>query len=229
MSQPLAIDLYCGLGGWTHGLLAEGYEVVGFDIERHAYDGERYPAQLVIQDVRTIHGAQLRDASLIVASPPCQRYSYMAMPWTRAKAMAMRYREEVGDLNELFDACFRIQREASDAAGRYIPMVVENVRGAIPWVGRSRWNYGSYHLWGDVPLLMPIVMRGERKMTPGSCCDSIKQGGEWFSDSSPGTLCSHSSRSLKRKATSARIAKIPLELAAYVARVYRPAIQAEGG
>ena len=23
--QPLAIDLYCGLGGWTEGLLAEGY------------------------------------------------------------------------------------------------------------------------------------------------------------------------------------------------------------
>jgi len=28
----LAIDLFCGLGGWTEGLLAEGYEVIGFDI-----------------------------------------------------------------------------------------------------------------------------------------------------------------------------------------------------
>ena len=34
---PLAIDLFCGLGGWTEGLLAEGYWVVGFDIERHEY------------------------------------------------------------------------------------------------------------------------------------------------------------------------------------------------
>jgi len=34
---PLGIDLFCGLGGWTEGLLAEGYRVVGFDIERHRY------------------------------------------------------------------------------------------------------------------------------------------------------------------------------------------------
>ena len=37
---PLAIDLFCGLGGWTEGLLAEGYRVVGFDLERHVYGDE---------------------------------------------------------------------------------------------------------------------------------------------------------------------------------------------
>jgi hypothetical protein len=35
--KPLAIDLFCGLGGWTEGLLAEDYRVVGFDTERHDY------------------------------------------------------------------------------------------------------------------------------------------------------------------------------------------------
>jgi hypothetical protein len=148
--KPLAIDLYCGLGGWTEGLLAEGYDVIGFDIERHDYGTGGYPAQLVLQDVLTLHGAQFRDADLIVASPPCQAYSYRAMPWSRAKALPPPD-------NALFDACFRIQREASAAAVRYIPMVVENVRGAQKWVGRSRWNYGSFHLWGDVPALMPMT------------------------------------------------------------------------
>ena len=28
---PLAIDLYAGLGGWTEGLIDEGYRVIGFD------------------------------------------------------------------------------------------------------------------------------------------------------------------------------------------------------
>lgn len=158
--KPLAIDLFCGLGGWTEGLLAEGYDVIGFDIERHEYGDLRYPAQLVLQDVLTLYGSQFRNASLIVASPPCQEYSYMAMPWSRAKAIAAEYRSGVRDvkkLTALFDACFRIQREACEASGRHIPLVVENVRGAIPWVGRSKWNFGSFHLWGDVPALMPIA------------------------------------------------------------------------
>jgi hypothetical protein len=174
MDKPLMVDLYAGLGGWADGGIAEGYDVVGFDIERHVYGEHKYPAQLVIQDVLTLDGAQFKDAALIVASPPCQEYSYMAMPWKVAKQRAADYRSavrDVRDLTRLFDACFRIQREASGAAGHHIPLVVENVRGAIPWVGRSRWNYGSYHLWGDVPALMPMTLKR----------NSIKNsGGSWF-------------------------------------------------
>jgi len=176
--KPLAIDLYCGLGGWAEGLLAEGFRVIGFDIERHDYGTGPYPAQLVIQDVLTLHGSQFKDAALIVASPPCQAYSYRAMPWKRAKALPPPD-------NSLFEACFRIQREAIRATGRecpdcdtgwpegrmclncrgvgaintrYIPLIVENVRGAQKWVGRAKWHFGSYYLWGDVPALMPITL-----------------------------------------------------------------------
>jgi len=159
--RPLAIDLFCGLGGWTSGLLAECYDVIGFDIERHVYGEHRYPAQLVIQDVLTLHGSQFRNAALIVASPPCQAYSYRAMPWKRAKALPPPD-------NSLFDACFRIQREACAAAGRYIPLVVENVRGAQKWVGRARWNFGSFYLWGDVPALMPITAKAIKVSTMGA-------------------------------------------------------------
>jgi hypothetical protein len=152
--KPLAIDIYAGLGGWTEGLLAEGYRVVGFDIEQHVYGDARYPAQLVVQDVLTLHGRQFRDAALIVASPPCQAYSYRAMPWKKAKALPPPD-------NALFEACFRIQREACDAAGRHVPLVVENVCGAQKWVGRARWHYGSFYLWGDVPALMPMTRRAK--------------------------------------------------------------------
>lgn len=177
---PLAIDLFCGLGGWTEGLLAEGYRVIGFDIEAHEYGDERYPAELVLADVLDLHGSRFADADLIVASPPCQEYSYMAMPWSKAKAKAAAIRAdttgvELERLNRLFNACFRIHRQASEAAGRRIPLVVENVRGAIPWVGRSRWNFGSFHLWGDVPALMPPATRAQKN-----------NGGSWFAIGGPG-------------------------------------------
>ena len=220
--KPLAIDLFCGLGGWTDGLLAEGYNVVGFDIEKHDYgDGQWYPAQLVLQDVMTIHGRQFKDAALIVASPPCQEYSYMAMPWSRAKAIAAEYRSgerDVKKLTALFDACFRIQREASEAAGHEIPMVVENVRGAIPWVGRSKWNFGSFHLWGDVPALMPTAFNGG----VGRNDDGIKNARNWWSDGAGNLSATTGSKSPARKAASAMIAKIPLTLSRHIAQVYHP-------
>ncbi len=166
--KPLAVDLCAGLGGWSEGLLAEGWDCVGFDIERHQYGTHRYPAQLVVQDILTLSGHQFRGkVQLIVASPPCQKYSYMAMPWTRAKTLAQWYRdpaypERIEALNRLFNACFRIADEAN------CPIVLENVRGAQPWVGRARWMYGSFALWGDVPALMPIVRKHVKVPTMGA-------------------------------------------------------------
>ncbi len=202
--SPLAIDLFCGLGGWAEGLLAEGYGVVGFDIERHEYGSHRYPAQLVIQDVLTLRGSQFRDAALIVASPPCQAYSYRAMPWSRAKALPPPD-------NTLFEACFRIQREACEAAGRHIPMVVENVRGAQKWVGRARWSHGPYALWGDIPALMPSSA-GVRK--------GAGAGRSWFYQND-GNGRSASSNSRERREWSAIVSKIPLPLARHIARSFR--------
>ena len=278
--KPLAIDLFAGLGGWTDGLLAEGYFVVGFDIERHEYGGMKYPGHLVIQDVLTLHGSQFRDAALIVCSPPCQEFSWMAMPWTRAKAHAAMIRaDETGAererLTRLFDACFRIQREACEAAGRHIPMVVENVCGAQPWVGEARANFGSYYLWGDVPVpqlrlfgngsrqrlrfprtsakldgykssgmnwsdqtkrgqdftriagrhamagIKGIPHRTNGHWTNHAEHEGIKHGGTWWHDEGSISRTS-SSKSPARKAASAMIAKIPLQLSRHIAATYFP-------
>jgi hypothetical protein len=190
VSAPLAIDLCCGLGGWTDGLLSEGWRVRGYDIEAHEYGEDRYPTELVLRNVLEMHGSEIADADLIVASPPCTEYSYMAMPWSRAKQIARALRGEdefpdpyrgsrtVEQLNAIFDACFRLQREASKAAGRHIPMVVENVKGAQPWVGRAKWSFGSFYLWGDVPALMPATLRATKNGDIG--------GGSWFAIGSPG-------------------------------------------
>jgi len=277
-----AIDLFCGLGGWTDGLLAEGYAVTGYDIEAHEYGDERYPATLVLRDVLTIHGSEFAHADLIVASPPCQEFSYMAMPWQRGKqiARALRGQDEfpagyrgsrtIAELTALFDACFRIQREACEAAGRHIPMVVENVRGAEPWVGKARWSFGSYYLWGDVPALMPHRIGGVkvpsfrfdgsgrsfqsasvaehvsgRRTAPGNGArftsrdcghegsNLSKMGfhvaaaralGDDFS--SAGYVRTEADKrahiGARRKAASAKIAKIPFALSSWIARTYKP-------
>lgn len=169
----------------------------------------------------------------------------MAMPWSRAKGIAAEYRSgvrDVADLTRLFDACFRIQREACEAAGRHIPMVVENVRGAQPWVGRSAWNYGSFHLWGDVPALMPTTFRGYKSQGM-NWSDQTKRGqdftriaGQYAMENKDATRRTLIVRALaeadsamhrvggsgSRKAASAQIAKIPLPLSRHIARVYNP-------
>jgi hypothetical protein len=250
--KPLVIDLFCGLGGWSEGFLAEGYECRGYDIEAHDYGTGGYPGTLILRDVRSIHGSDFKDAAVIVASPPCQAYSYRAMPWKRAKALPPPD-------NTLFNECFRIQREASEAAGHYIPLIVENVRGAQKWVGRAQWNYGSFYLWGDVPALMPLTFKATKIPNQGIAQrhpqgispqwrakkygpeidgrsfqsvaveelhadrdgQGIKQHGSghiWYRTGN-GAL---SSKSSKRKAASAMIAKIPFPLAQHIARTFKP-------
>lgn len=235
-AKPVCVDLYCGLGGWAEGFLSEGYEVIGYDIEKHDYGTGGYPGKLVLRDVLRLNGAKFKRAAVIVASPPCQEPSYRAMPWSRAKAL-----NDAGPPHKfiaLFEACFRIQREASEAAGRYIPLVIENVRGAQVWVGPARWHFGSFYLWGDVPALMPIT---KHKKISGQNWSNFKETGEvsphwrmekvsgdWFGNYaetkaagtiSPGRL--HGKNSSKRKAASALIAKIPFPLSSHIARCFK--------
>jgi hypothetical protein len=166
------------------------------------------------------------------------------MPWKRAKALPPPD-------NSLFEACFRIQREAIEAAGHFIPLVVENVCGAQKWVGRARWHFGSFYLWGDVPALMPITafrskapkagtgkqlvaIRPEQYRTEGAKGvggwfgnyqaqkEGVKQGGDWFNDKQPSISRQCSSKSKARRAASAHIAKIPLVLAQWIAKAWYP-------
>ncbi len=176
----------------------------------------------------------------------------MAMPWKRAKQIAAALRgmgefpekyhgsRTMEELNRLFAACFRIQREASDTCqccghGRHdhdvwygcnqcgcktplyreVPLIVENVKGAQPWVGRAKYRYGSFFLWGDVPALMPSTRAGMKCNPDGQGGN----GGDFGWDNTP--MRRGNSHSASRKAASAQIAKIPFPLAQHIARVFK--------
>lgn len=151
--KPLALDLCCGRGGWAAGFIAEGWRVVGVDFdERFA---PFYPGQFVCCDLLKWEMWRVMSPALVLASPPCEEYSRWSMPWTRSK------NPSVPDFR-LWHRCEYIAKSLG------VPLVLENVRGAQQFHGRSLANCGPFHLWGNgVPALVP-VFTGKRKESYGS-------------------------------------------------------------
>jgi len=147
--KPLALDLFCGKGGATKGLFAAGWDVIGIDIE----DMGGYPpeARLHLQDIKTVTAETIRaldprPVGFVWASPPCQEFSYRSFPFKRCRELAKNVLPD----KSLWEAAERIAKELN------APMVIENVRGAQPYMGKAAAHYGSFYLWGDVPAMLPI-------------------------------------------------------------------------
>jgi hypothetical protein len=208
MKPPLAIDLCHGKGGWTRGLLDSGFRVIGFDIARFP----EYPGQSVLQDVRTLHGLQLRCAALIVASPPCQEFSRHDMPWTRAR------NPPPPDLS-IVEAIWRIRKESG------VPTIIENTRGSRKFleqiIGQAR-RVGSFFLYGDVPALLPKMYPApcagisDRELARKRHCRYSPKGGT--PSLRPGE---HASKE-RMPHNAADRAVIPYELARWIGEVYYP-------
>jgi len=200
----LCIDLFCGLGGWCEGFVAEGYRVVGFDVEaRFAEPYRKAGGEFVLADVRTLDGRRFRGARCIVASPPCTRFSLANVgwginpagpdgKWTRTGQYRLRTKQrdpEAGMV--LVREAFRVCQEAG------VPYLIENVCGAIRAIsaeyGPPRARHRPWYLWGTFPgFIAPIMTKGTKHDWSGK---------HMFQGRSP-----------------AKVAKIPLPIARAVAR-----------
>lgn len=87
--KPLAVDLFCGAGGLTRGLVQAGFEVVGavelHDLAVSAYRTNFPNTQLWHADIRNVTVAGMMrtlgiakgELDLLAACPPCQGFSTM--------------------------------------------------------------------------------------------------------------------------------------------------------
>jgi len=106
----LALDLFCGAGGASKGIVDAGYTVVGVDIS----PGLNYPYSYFCEDAVEFMDMGLDDFDFIWASPPCQAYSWSS---------ACRRNEGV-DYQDLVE----ITRHYLQKSGK--PYIIENVVGA---------------------------------------------------------------------------------------------------
>ncbi len=84
-SSPIAVDLFCGAGGLTHGLRQAGINVVlGIDVDeccRHAFEANNDPANFLARDIAEISGTELDRTMgrgrvrVLAGCAPCQTFS----------------------------------------------------------------------------------------------------------------------------------------------------------
>ena len=69
------IDLFSGLGGFSQAFLDRGHDVTRYELDERFKD---IPCT-IIQDVYDLTSDDLKDADIILASPPCQHFSIAAV------------------------------------------------------------------------------------------------------------------------------------------------------
>jgi DNA (cytosine-5)-methyltransferase 1 len=106
---PKVLDLCCKAGGITKGWQMAGFYVVGVDIEPQPhYCGDKF----IQADATTLDVEFLKEFDIIVASPPCQRYSILTPAQHKDN-----HPDLIGPIRELLIKSKK-------------PYVIENVSGA---------------------------------------------------------------------------------------------------
>lgn len=125
------LDLFAGTGGASRAMRERGWDVITVDNDpKFATD--------IVADLTTWSwdGGPI---DLLWASPPCQEFAREFMPWSKTgKAPSL----------DLVTATYRLVREIKP---RW--WIMENVKGAQPWIGRARWIRNPIYLWGEFPMI----------------------------------------------------------------------------
>jgi len=66
------LDMFCGKGGWSNGLVKEGFTMLGVEINPKI--AKLYEHKVIIGDVKTLDPTHFEGFDLIVGSPPCRDF-----------------------------------------------------------------------------------------------------------------------------------------------------------
>lgn len=101
-SSPLVLDLFCGMGGLSLGFRDAGYEVRGYDAEKHAVAA--YAANVGVAQVMNLRAELPSDRpAVLVGGPPCRPWSPINLQRRRSDHsdydLVDRFREAVQALS----------------------------------------------------------------------------------------------------------------------------------
>lgn len=155
-----ALDLFCGLGGWSEGFQANGFECVGVDIVDVGY-----PYQLILQDVRTLDGKRFEDFDVIIGNPPCRDFSCIG------HIGKYRWKDPPNPQRglELVDAFLRIVDEARPRFWlmENVPQLREHL-AIEPEVTARLAPTMKRSFWGEFPMfLVPMTERSATRNITG--------------------------------------------------------------
>lgn len=131
-APAVAVDLFCGVGGLTHGFAQEGFPVVaGFDVDescRYAYEKNNVGTKFLLQDVTELSSETVKElypagkTRVLMGCAPCQPYSL----YTQKKKPKSKADESLEEAPE------KAQLEESDYDSlRYFATLVEGVRPEV--------------------------------------------------------------------------------------------------
>jgi C-5 cytosine-specific DNA methylase len=187
-----ALDLFCGAGGASMGLYRAGFDVTGVDWNNQP----RYPFKFRLANALYY---PLEGFDFIWASPICQPFSLFDMQ------MFFPHPPYPEEAIQLFSRTWARLEESG------VLFVMENVRAAQRFVGRSVNHCGPFHMWGNaVPAIFPrhlyTLKKGIRFRRDASG-KRILEGQRAFGSKSP-----------RRKEFAATMAMIPVELGEFIGK-----------
>lgn len=166
--MKLCIDLCAGLGGFSQAFKPPEWEVIKIDIERKF-------KPTIIADVCHLPLKKNLEPDVLLASPPCQRFSLACLQWPK---------KGIGKALEMVGAC--LEAVVYLKPKRWL---LENPRGRLRWfIGKPKQTirYSNYDLetktekltdfWGNIPF--PMV-KHERRIKRKKIREHLKRLHRW--------------------------------------------------